>query len=108
MRDDRPAVVRVRFETNCRSSRTPKTSLDPTIHTARTREEAPEIPFQRGDYQAVPRPESVLLDWNLSQHTGGQVIKAVKSVDSGIPVVVMTGSKSEIGRVESSTPAADE
>lgn len=82
--------------------------IDPTIHTARTREEALEILFQRGNYQAVPRPDLVLLDWNLANHTGEEVLQAVKSVDSDIPVVVMSGSKHGLERIESSTPAADE
>lgn len=82
--------------------------LNPTIHTARTREETLEILFQCGDFEEVPRPDLVLLDWHLSQHTGEDVIQAVKSVDSAIPVVVMTGSEPELERVESSSPAADE
>lgn len=81
--------------------------LDTTLHTARTREEALEMLFQRGEHDGVPTPDLVLVDWNLSQHTGDEVIRAVKSVDSAIPVVVMTGSRPGLQRIESESPAAD-
>ena len=82
--------------------------LDPTLHTAKTCEEALEILFQRGEYDGVPRPDLVLVDWNLSKQTGDEVIGTVNSVDSAIPVVVMTGSKQELQRVESAAPPADD
>lgn len=82
--------------------------LDPTIHSTKTRDEALDLIFQCGEYEAVSRPDLVLLDWNLSQHTGNEVIEAAKSADPPIPVVVMTGVKSGLQRMESSAPAADE
>lgn len=82
--------------------------LDPTIHSTKTRDEALDLLCQRGDYAEVPRPDLVLLDWRLSQHTGKEVIKAAKPDDPAIPVVVMTGAKSNLQRIESSAPAADE
>lgn len=82
--------------------------LDPTIYTAKTREEALDLLLQRGEYEDVSRLDLVLLDWKLSQHTGEEVIRAAKSRDSSIPVVVMSGSKSGLESVEASAPTADE
>ena len=100
--EDNPGDIRL-IEEAFKSS-----SLDPTLHTARTCEEALDILFQRGEYAGVPSPDLVLVDWNLSHQTGDEMVQAVNSVDSAIPVVVMTGSKQELQRVESSAPAADE
>lgn len=82
--------------------------LDPTIHTARTGDEALEILSHRREFEEVPRPDLVLVDWNLSQNSGEDVIQAVKAADSAIPVVVMTGSKSGLQWLESAIPTADE
>lgn len=82
--------------------------LDPTIHPTKTGDEALDLLLQRGEYEDVPRPDLVLLDWKLSQYTGEEVIEAAKSGNSSIPVVVMLGSQSGLERVESSAPEADE
>lgn len=82
--------------------------LDPTVHTAKTRDAALDFLKQRGEYDEAPRPDLILLDWNLSQHTGQEVIQTAKSKEIAIPVVVMSESKQGLQRVESSTPAADE
>lgn len=82
--------------------------FEPTIHSTKTREEALDFLYQRGDYESVPRPDLVLLDWNLARHTGEEVIEAAKSGNPAIPVVVMSGSKQGLQQIESSTPAADE
>lgn len=82
--------------------------LDPHIHSTKTREEALDILNQRGEYEEVSRPDLILLDWNLSQHTGEEVIQAAESGEPTIPVVVMTGSEAELERVESAAPTADE
>lgn len=82
--------------------------LDPTIHTAKTREEALDFLHQRGEYDEAPRPGLILLDWNLSQHTGEEVIKTAKSNEPAIPVMVMSGSSQGLQRLESTTPDADE
>lgn len=82
--------------------------LDPTIHATKTGDEAIDMLFRRGGHEDAPRPDLVLLDWRLSEQTGEPVVEAVKSGELSVPVVVMTGSKSGLGRVESSAPAADE
>lgn len=100
--DDNPGDIRL-IEEAFKAS-----PLDPTIHSVKTRDEALDLLCQRGDFEGVPRPDLVLLDWNLSQHTGKEVIEAAKSGDPAIPIVVMTGAKSGLPRMESSVPAADE
>lgn len=67
--------------------------LDSTIHTTKTRDAALDFLYQRGEYEDVRRPDLILLDWNLSQNTGEEVIREAKSVEPAVPVVVMTGSK---------------
>lgn len=99
--EDNPADVRLVEEAFHASS------FDPTIRTSRTRDEALDQLSRRGEHEGESAPDLVLLDWNLSQHTGEAVIEAAKSCDPPIPVVVMTGSKSELVRVESSVSAAD-
>lgn len=83
-------------------------SLDPIIHTTTTREEALDLLYQGGVFEEVPRPDLILLDWNLSKHTGEKVIETAKSGDAPILVVVMTGARSGLSRIESSAPAADD
>lgn len=50
----------------------------------------------------------MLLDWNLSQNTGEEVIREAKSVNLDLPVVMMTGSKTAPPPVKSSAPQVDE
>lgn len=100
--DDNPGDIRL-IEEAFKAS-----PLDPTLHTTQTCEEALEMLFQRGEHDGVPRPDLVLVDWNLSKQTGDEVIQAVNSVDSAIPAVVMTGSKTGLQRIESSSSGADE
>lgn len=84
-----------------------ESDLDPTIHATRTRDEALDVLFRRDEHEEAPRPDLVLLDWRLSEQTGEAVVEAAKSGELSIPVVVMTGSRTGLGRVESSAPAAD-
>lgn len=80
-------------------------SLDPIIHTTTTREEALVLLYQGGVFEEVPRPDLILLDWNLSKHTGEKVIETAKSGDAPILVVVMTGARSGLSRIEPYAPA---
>lgn len=83
-------------------------SLDPTIQTATTRDEALDMLCQQGEYGGSARPDLVFLDWNLTKYSGQEVLQVMKTSEPEIPVVVMTGSKQGIERIESSAPAADE
>lgn len=100
--DDNPGDIRL-IEEAFRES-----PLDPSIHATRTRDEALDVLFRRGDHEETPRPDLVLLDWRLSQETGEEVVEAAKTGELEIPVVVMTGSKAGLGRIESAAQAADE
>ena len=44
------------------------------------------------------RPEAVLLDYALPGISGLDVLKRIKSLDAGIPVILMTGHGSELVR----------
>lgn len=99
--DDNPGDIRL-IEEAFRESR-----LDPTIHATKRRDEAIDVLFRRNGHEEAPRPDLVLLDWRLSQETGEAVVEAAKSGELSVPVVVMTGSSSGLGRIESAAPAAD-
>lgn len=99
--DDNPGDRRF-IEEALKSSR-----LDPTVRTVNTRDNALDVVSQRGEYEDAAVPDVILLDWNLSQTTGQNVLEAATSSDVHISVIVMTGSESEIERVQSSLPQAD-
>lgn len=99
--DDNPGDIRF-IEEALESSQ-----LGPTVHTANTRDGALDVVHQRGDHEDAPDLNVVLLDWNLSQTTGREVLEAVNSHRSQTPVVVMTGAKSEIASVKSAVSQAD-
>lgn len=81
--------------------------LDLAIHTAETRDEALDVVNRGGASEDGPEPAVVLLDWNLSRETGRKVVEAVKSGDSSVPVLVMTGSNPEMTNVDSLLSAED-
>jgi len=49
-------------------------------------------------FASAPRPDLVLLDWNLPRKTGRDVLAEIKSDDALklIPVVILTSSKAEV------------
>jgi CheY-like chemotaxis protein len=53
--------------------------------------------YQRGKYTGYARPDIILLDLNLPKLDGREVLKTIKADDKlrGIPVIVLTTSKSE-------------
>lgn len=59
--------------------------------------EALDFVNQRDEYEDVPRPDLVLLDWNLPRKSGEEVLKEIKSDPelNHIPVIVLTGSAAE-------------
>lgn len=52
---------------------------------------------REGEYSAMPRPDLVLLDWNLPRVSGGDVLKAIRGnlALAEIPVIVLTTSEAE-------------
>ncbi|SEW13417.1 response regulator [Natrinema salifodinae] len=60
-------------------------------------DDALDFVHQRGDYADAPRPDLVLLDWNLPGTDGEDVLAELKDDPEleHIPVIVLTGSQSE-------------
>lgn len=81
--------------------------LDLSIHMTNTKDEALNWVYQRGEYKDAPEPAVILLDWNLSEDTGKEVVNAAKSADPHIPLLVMSGSHPEINDVKSFLSEAD-
>lgn len=68
-----------------------------TLHTVSDGDEALDFVHQRGEYADAPRPDLVLLDWNLPGTTGADVLEELNGTPAlrRIPVVVLTGSQAE-------------
>lgn len=82
-------------------------ALETTVHTVSTGEEALDFVNRRGEYEVVPRPDVILLDWSLPTMDGEAVLRELKTNFPGIPVVIMTGSNPLREAVESMTSLAD-
>jgi two-component system, chemotaxis family, response regulator Rcp1 len=67
------------------------------IHWVKDGEEAMAFLRQEGRYAAAPRPDLVLLDWNMPRMNGQEVLMEIKQNPrwKRIPVVVMTASTAE-------------
>lgn len=65
------------------------------LHVTTDGDEAIDFLRQRGEYEDVPRPDLVLLDWNLPRAGGEEVLTAIRNDDTlqTVPVVVLTGSE---------------
>ncbi|HYV43496.1 MAG TPA: response regulator [Myxococcaceae bacterium] len=68
------------------------------MHVVEDGEEAMTFLRQQGKYAKAPRPDLVLLDWNLPRKSGKEVLEEVKSDEQLklIPVVILTSSKAEV------------
>lgn len=68
-----------------------------TLHTVQSGEAAIDWLYGRGEHAGAPSPDLVILDLNLPATSGQAVLEEAKSDDrlKRIPVVVLTGSKSE-------------
>ncbi|WP_254521425.1 response regulator [Natrinema caseinilyticum] len=67
------------------------------IYTVTDGESALDFVYQRGDHADSPRPDMVLLDFQLPGVSGADVLSELKSEPAlrSIPVIVMTSSSSE-------------
>lgn len=67
------------------------------IHTVTDGETALDFVYQRGDHADSPRPDMILLDFQLPDVDGADVLTELKSEEAlrSIPVIVMTSSASE-------------
>lgn len=65
-------------------------------HTVSTGEQALDFVNQRGEHADAPRPDIILLDWNLPRTSGEEVLAELCSdpKHATIPVIVLTGSQS--------------
>jgi CheY-like chemotaxis protein len=69
------------------------------VHVVADGEEALDFLKRKGAHVNAPRPDLVFLDLNLPKVDGYQVLAAMKADPAlrRIPVVAISGSKSEIG-----------
>jgi CheY-like chemotaxis protein len=67
------------------------------VHHVRDGVEALQFLRREAAYSAAPRPDLVLLDWNMPRKTGPELLAEIKQDDSlrRIPVVVLTISSNE-------------
>ena len=67
------------------------------LHVVTDGDEAIEYVYQRGEYADAPRPDVVLLDWNLPRMGGDEVLAELKAESAlrSIPVIVLTGSQAQ-------------
>lgn len=67
------------------------------IHSVMDGEEALRFLYKEGTHAGAPTPDLILLDLNLPQRDGREVLSVVKTDEKlrHIPVIVMTSSESE-------------
>jgi CheY-like chemotaxis protein len=60
-------------------------------------EKALDFLFRRGEFSSAPRPDCVLLDWNLPKADGSEVLEIVRkhSELASIPIIVLSGSREQ-------------
>lgn len=69
--------------------------LAEALRVVSTGGDALDFVHQRGDYAGAPRPNLILLDWNLPGTSGEEVLEELNDDPDldHIPVVVLTGSQ---------------
>lgn len=74
-----------------------------TLHVVNDGVEALDFCYQRGEYEASPRPDIILLDLNLPRKDGDEVLETIKDDPNlkRIPVIVLTSSDTHQDIVES-------
>ncbi len=89
--EDNPADIRLTMEAFHESRR------EHRIHVVTDGTQAIAYLRHQGIYQNAPTPDLILLDLNLPQKNGREVLAEIKSDDSlrHIPVVVLTTSRTE-------------
>ena len=89
--EDNPGDVRLTKE----ALRDAKVGND--LYVAQDGVRAMDFLYQRGDFADAPRPDLVLLDLDLPEKDGRQVLRDIKSDEAlkDIPVIVFTSSHSE-------------
>ena len=64
------------------------------IHTVSNRREALDFLHRRGEYEDAPRPNLILLEYELPRLSGPDVLEELDDHDelAGVPVIVLTDS----------------
>jgi two-component system, chemotaxis family, response regulator Rcp1 len=72
-------------------------NLVSNLHVVEDGVEAVAFLLRTGSYVHVPRPDLILLDWNLPRKNGREVLAEVKADADlkAIPIVVLTTSQAE-------------
>ncbi|WP_339103213.1 response regulator [Haloterrigena salinisoli] len=78
-------------------------TADSELHAVSDGEEALDFLYQRGDHASAPRPDLIILDWNLPRTSGEQVLTELKDDPERkhIPVTVLTGSQDDTDVLDS-------
>ena len=73
------------------------------LHVAFDGMEALDFLYRRGEHEAAPRPDLILLDLNLPRMDGREVLAHIKKEDDlrSIPTIILTTSESEADIVKS-------
>lgn len=89
--EDNPGDARL-IEEGLRDSR-----FSNTLHHVTDGAEALDFLYQRAGHENDPRPDLVLLDWNLPRTSGEEVLEEVKTDPSlaNVPIIVLTSSDAE-------------
>lgn len=99
--DDNPGDVRFIEEALDQSK------LNPDVHSVTTSSEALAFLAQDPPNADAPHPDFVLLDWHLAETTADDVLRTVKRDHEDVPIVVMTGSKTEQESIDTTLAEAD-
>jgi len=80
-----------------------------TYYVATDGTEAVDFLCQRDNYIDAPHPDIIFLDWHFPRKSGEEVLTKVNSDESlkQIPVIVLTGTESELYDLQSDDPGAD-
>ena len=72
-------------------------TLPSHLHVAPTGADAIAFLHRDGKYASAPRPDLILLDWNLPLKHGREVLSEIKAEESlkRIPVLVLTTSRAD-------------
>lgn len=71
--------------------------INANLHVAIDGVEAMNFLDRRGEYARAPRPDLILLDWNLPRKNGREVLTEIRAEPQlqSIPIVVLTTSAAE-------------